>query len=204
MDAIDLPYLLEFFATYGYWVVVIALLLENMGLPIPGETALLVGSALAAQHRLNLEYLIVVGICAAVVGDNLGFALGRWGGRPLLNRYSAFFRISPRFIEDAERLIERHGAPLIGVSRFITGLRMLAGPLAGVLGMRWTVFSLSNVLGASVWVSTLSILGFLFANLLPWLVHVIGGSGVVLGVVAAVVALLAWKLARRRGAGQRG
>src|SRR5205807_2503410 len=94
---------------YGYWAVAAALLLENSGLPVPGETVLLLASFLAySEHRLHLPEVILVGVGAATVGDNIGFALGHYGGRRLLDRYSRAFRIRPEVIEKGERLFERH------------------------------------------------------------------------------------------------
>src|SRR3974390_571925 len=93
----------HYLAEYGYWAVAVALLLENAGLPVPGETVLLLASFLAySEHRLHLPSVILVGIAAASVGDKLGFALGHFGGRPRLDRYSAALRISPRAIEKGE------------------------------------------------------------------------------------------------------
>jgi len=80
-----------FVANYGYWAVALALLLENAGIPVPGESTLLVASFLAySEHQLNLGWIIVIGTCAATIGDNLGYFLGLYGGRPLLDRYQRF------------------------------------------------------------------------------------------------------------------
>src|SRR5690348_563800 len=93
----------NFLNQYGYGAVAIILLLENMGLPVPGETVLLLASALAYSHTdLRLSYVIVIAICAATIGDNLGFAIGRYGGRRLLERYRSFFRISEATIARGE------------------------------------------------------------------------------------------------------
>src|SRR5215510_7796532 len=90
-----LDFLRNFIAEYGYWAIALALLCENAGIPAPGETTLLLASFLAySEHRLNLGWIIVVATCAATVGDNLGYALGHFGGRPLLERYRHIFRIS--------------------------------------------------------------------------------------------------------------
>jgi membrane protein DedA with SNARE-associated domain len=87
-----LDLLRSFLASYGYWAVALALLLENTGIPVPGETTLLLASFLAySEHRLRLPYVILVGICAATIGDNLGFWIGHRGGRPLLERYQHIF-----------------------------------------------------------------------------------------------------------------
>jgi membrane protein DedA with SNARE-associated domain len=150
---------------YGYWAVAVALLLENAGVPVPGETILLLASFLAfSEHELKLPWVIVVGTVAATLGDNLGFALGHYGGRPLLLRYQSIFRIQPRTIERGENLFARFGALTIFFARFVFGMRIIAGPLAGVLRMSWRKFAVFNLLGAMVWVSVISGAGYLFGQ----------------------------------------
>src|SRR6478752_2162282 len=122
-----------YLAHYGYWAVAAALLLENAGLPVPGETMLLLASFLAySEHHLRLPYIILVGVCAATIGDNLGFLLGHYAGEPLLERYRQVPHVH-RTIARAERLIQRYGSFAIFIARFIAGMRIIAGPLAGVL-----------------------------------------------------------------------
>src|ERR1035438_5536295 len=90
----------EFVATYGYWAVAVALLLENAGIPVPGETTLLLASFLAySEHKLELGWIIIVATCAATLGDNLGYALGYYGGRRLLERYQNLFRIRQQTLD---------------------------------------------------------------------------------------------------------
>src|SRR5216110_516182 len=152
-------------AHYGYGAVAGALLLENAGLPVPGETVLLLASFLAySEHRLRLPYIILIGICAATVGDNLGFAIGVYGGRRLLERYRRTLHIRPATIARGEDLFQRYGAATIFVSRFITGMRVIAGPLAGVLRMDWRKFAIFNFLGAALWVSVIAGAGYLFGR----------------------------------------
>ncbi len=147
----------EFIADYGYWAVALALLCENAGIPVPGESALLLASILAySEHRLHLGWIIVVGTCAATLGDNIGYILGHYGGRPMLDRYERVFRISPAALKRGEDLFARYGAEAIFFARFIFGLRVLAGPLAGVLRMHWRKFAFFNFLGAVLWVSTIA------------------------------------------------
>ena len=142
---------------YGYWAVAAALLLENAGVPMPGETILLLASFLAySQHQLNLGWLIVVATIAATVGDNLGYWIGRRGGRPLLQRYQRALRFPAATLARGEAMFEHYGAATIFFARFIFGMRIIAGPLAGVLCMPWRKFSIYNFLGAFVWVSVIS------------------------------------------------
>src|SRR5271157_2276809 len=132
----------EFVVTYGYWGVALALLCENAGIPVPGETTLLLASFLAhSEQKLHLGWIIVVGTCAATLGDNIGYALGHFGGRPLLDRYQTIFRISPPALKRGEDMFERYGAAAVFFARFIFGVRVFAGPLAGVLRMHWRKFA---------------------------------------------------------------
>jgi membrane protein DedA with SNARE-associated domain len=150
---------------YGYWAVGAALLLENAGVPSPGETILLLASFLAySQHELQLGWIIVVATIAATLGDNLGFALGYYGGRSLLSRYQSIFRVRAASLERGERLFARYGAVTVFFARFIFGMRIVAGPMAGVLRMPWRRFLLFNFLGAAVWVTVISGAGYLFGQ----------------------------------------
>src|SRR2546429_8442322 len=127
-------------AHYGYGAVAGALLLENAGLPVPGETVLLLASFLAySEHHLRLPYIILVGVCAATIGDNLGFLLGHYGGEPLLVRYRKVPRVY-RTLARAERFIQRYSSFAIFIAHFIAGMVIIAGPLAGVLHMPWRKF----------------------------------------------------------------
>src|SRR5215475_4741909 len=131
-----LDFLRNLIAQYGYWAVGAALLLENTGIPVPGETILLLASFLAySRDELQLPYIIVIGVCAATIGDNLGFVVGYRGGRPLLDRYRNVFRIQRETIARGENLFAQYGDFTIFFARFIFGLRVIAGPLAGVLRM---------------------------------------------------------------------
>ena len=189
----------EFVATYGYWGVALALLCENAGIPVPGETALLLASFLAySEHRLHLGWIIVVATCAATIGDNLGYALGHYGGRPLLDRYQSFFRIPPATLERGERIFAHYGAATIFFARFIFGMRVFAGPLAGVLRMRWQAFALFNFLGAATWVTFIAGAGYLFGQHWRNLLRVMQRFNVAALIVAAVVIVFLWWKYRRR------
>src|SRR5271157_3714551 len=149
-----------FIADYGYWAVALALLCESVGIPVPGEITLLLASFLAySEHQLHLGWIIVVATCAATLGGDLGYAIGHYGGRPLLDRYQSFFRIPPAALARGERMFARYGAAAIFFARFVFGMRVFAGPLAGVLRMRWRTFTLFNFLGASVWVTCIASAG---------------------------------------------
>lgn len=182
-----------YLAEYGYWTVAAALLLENAGLPVPGETILLLASFLAySEHRLHLPYIILVGTLAATIGDNLGFLLGHFGGRPLLDRYQAALHISPRALHRGEDLFRRHGPETIFVARFIAGMRMFAGPLAGVLRMHWKKFALFNFLGAVLWVTVISLAGYFFGRHWETLVRMVRNANIAILIVVVLAAAFWW------------
>ncbi len=183
---------------YGYWALAITLLLENAGLPVPGETILLLASFLAySEQSLQLGWIIVIGTVAATLGDNLGFALGYYGGRRLLERYESFFRIQQKTIKRGEDLFARYGTVTIFFARFVFGMRIIAGPMAGALRMQWTKFLTFNFLGAAVWVSAISIVGYLFGRHWERLALDLKRLDVVVVVVVVIVAAMLWWRNRR-------
>jgi len=185
-------------AHYGYWAVGAALLLENAGVPVPGETILLLASFLAySEHKLALPYVILVGVCAATLGDNLGFAIGSYGGRRLLERYQKTLRIKPAVITRGEELFARYGSATIFVARFIAGMRIIAGPLAGVLRMPWRKFLLFNFLGAVLWVSAIASVGYVFGKHWEALVDLVQDANLAIAVVVVVACALFWWKRRR-------
>ena len=191
-------WLREFVADYGYWAVALALLCESAGLPVPGEVTLLFASFLAySEHRLQLGWIIAVATLAGTVGGSLGYAVGEHGGRPLLERYQSILRIPPATLKRGEELFARYGAAAIFVARFVFGLRVFAGPLAGVLRMRWRTFLLFNCLGAGVWAAFIAGAGYLFGQHWRNLQRVMQRFNIaVLVGVLLVLAFLWWR--RRR------
>jgi membrane-associated protein len=150
---------------WGYWAVFAGLLGENAGIPVPGETVLMFVSFLAHKSTgLKLVWVILVGVGAAVTGDNLGFLLGRKLGPRLIRWMKTIFHLDDEDIGAAKDQFRRHGPATVFWARYIFGLRTVAGPLAGVLGMEWKKFLLFNLLGAVTWVTAISLLGFAFAN----------------------------------------
>ncbi|HWZ83847.1 MAG TPA: DedA family protein [Terriglobales bacterium] len=187
-------FLRHFIAEYGYWAVALALLCENAGLPVPGETTLLLASFLAySEHKLDLIWIVVIATCAASFGDNIGFALGHFGGRPLLKRYRQTFRISQEALERGEKLFGRYGASTVFLARFIFGLRIFAGPLAGVLRMPWKEFAVFNFLGAAVWVTVISLVGYFFGQHWDAMEHVLGRFNLVGGILVFFLIVFLWR-----------
>ncbi len=196
----SLHHLREFIANYGYWAIALALLVEHAGIPVPAETTLLLGSFLAySEHRLHLGWIIVVGTLASAAGGALGYALGCYGGRLLVERYQNFFHVSPTALTRGEALIARYGASTIFFARFIFGLRMIVGPLAGVLRMRWRSFLFYNLLGSAAWVALIASIGYLFGGHWGHLIHAMARVNLaILIVVVAMVLYFLWSRRRTR------
>lgn len=185
---------------YGYWAVGAALLLENTGVPVPGETILLLASFLAySQHELQLSWIIVIATFAATLGDNLGFTLGYYGGRRLLNNYQHVFRIQNETVRRGEHLFQRYGAATIFFARFVFGMRIIAGPMAGVLRMPWRKFLIFNFLGATVWVIVISSFGYLFGRHWEHLERNVKRFDLAAAIVLVIVLALVWWRNHRRG-----
>jgi len=185
---------------YGYWAVGGALLLENAGVPLPGETVLLTASFLAySEHDLRLPWIIAVATAVTTIGGSLGYALGQYGGRPLLERYERVFRIRQTTVAQGEGLFEKYGSVTIFFARFVFGLRLIAGPLAGVLRMPWRKFLVWNFLGATAWVTVISGAGYLFGQHWGRLERAVQRFDVAVAIVALlVVGLLWWRRRRTR------
>jgi membrane protein DedA with SNARE-associated domain len=184
---------------YGYWAVAALLLLEGAGLPLPGETILLLASFLAySQHELQLPWVIVVGTVASALGGEIGFALGQRGGRPLIERYRHVFSIRSETVERGDRLFERYGAAAVFLGRFLFGMRVLASLLAGALHMPWRKFVLFNFLGAAVWVSAICGAGYLFGGHWGRLAHDLRRVDLLVGIVVVVAGLWLWWRSRNK------
>lgn len=183
-----MAHFVAFFHAYGVWAVFIVLLLENAGLPVPGEATLLYASFLARQHHvLTLPDLILAGIAACILGDNLGYWIGRKAGL----WFRRVLRLTHERLVYVEHYFRRYGSWTIFFARFVTGLRIIAGPAAGLYQMPWREFLLFNALGAAAWVCTVAGAGYLLGHHWQHLVDVVGRINLLLLVVAAVVIFFA-------------
>jgi membrane protein DedA with SNARE-associated domain len=146
---------------YGYLAVAGLVLIEDFGVPVPGETVLILAAVYAGTGRLNVALVWLLGFIGAVLGDNIGFAIGHFGGRPLLERYGRYILLTPERIDRATGFFERHGGWIIIVARFIEGLRQANGIIAGISGIHWAKFLLFNAIGAALWVTVWTSVGYL-------------------------------------------
>jgi membrane protein DedA with SNARE-associated domain len=153
-----------FLDSYGYVGVASLLVLEDFGLPVPGETILIAAAIYAGTGRLNVVVLLLVAIIAAIIGDNIGFAIGHYGGDRLVRRYGRYVLLSPEKLEHAKEFFNRHGGWVVVIARFVEGLRQLNGIIAGTAEMRWRRFLVYNVVGASLWASAWVTAGYLAGN----------------------------------------
>jgi membrane-associated protein len=184
----------DHFVTHGYWTLAFTLLLENAGIPLPGETMLLFASFLAfRQQQLNLGLIILTGTVACTLGDNAGYWIGNRGGRPLLHRYQKLFWISDQKIRRGERVFEKYGPATVFFARFVFGLRVIAGPLAGVLCMPWRRFVMFNFLGAAAWVTVISCIGYFFGQHWQRLLRIVSHVNLAVLAVALCVAVFLWR-----------
>ena len=192
----------QFLIHWGYWGVAAFLLLENAGVPLPGETVLLLASVLAFKsHELRLPWIIVVGTIACTAGDNIGYLIGSAGGRPLLERWKNFFHVKDEHIHSAEELLHRYGPIAIFFARFIAGARIVAGPLAGVLRMHWKTFALFNFLGAVTWVTVIASIGYLFGSQLDRLLATVKHVELALLILLLIgLAVYLWRRKKRNSA----
>ena len=145
---------------WGYLAVVGSILGEDFGLPLPGETILITAAVLAGLGQLNIVWVLVVAFLGAVVGDNIGYAIGYFGGRRLVLRFGRYVWITPERLATIERFFARYGDRVVVVARFVELLRQLNGIVAGISKMRWRRFLTFNAIGAALWVCFWGLLAF--------------------------------------------
>ncbi|MFF3512619.1 DedA family protein [Streptomyces sp. NPDC002573] len=185
---------------WGYPAVAGLVFLEDFGVPVPGETILIVAAVYAGAGRLNLILVAVIAFVAAVAGDNVGYAIGRFGGHRMVERYGRYVLLTPARVAKAEAFFARHGSKIVAVARFVEGLRQANGIIAGLAEMPWRRFLLFNALGAALWVGVWVTFGALAGSHLETLYPAIARYELYFLVALAVlvVLLVARHLHRRR------
>ncbi len=175
---------------------------ESMGLPVPGETALIAAAVLAHQGHLAIGAVIAVAAAAAIVGDNIGYLVGRRGGRWLLERPGPLHARRHRLLERGDEFFERHGPKAVFLARFVAGARVTAAWMAGANHMRWRTFLTWNALGGVVWTVAIGLLGFFLGAAAERLVRSAGLAALALAAVVIVAAVVVHRRrsSRRSGA----
>lgn len=182
---------------HGYLAVGGLLVLEDFGVPSPGETVLITAAFFAGLGQLNIFLVAIIGLIGAILGDNIGFAIGNYGGHPLVERFGKYIFLTPERIKKAEDFFTRHGGKVVAGARFVEGLRQANGIIAGLSEMRWPSFLTFNVIGAALWVSVWTTIGYF------------GGSHIrtflkyqlyfTIAVVALIIAYIIYRILKRRG-----
>jgi undecaprenyl-diphosphatase len=186
-------------ANLGYPLLGVFVGIEALGVPVPGETAVIFAGIAAASGRLNIVLVIVVAAAAAIIGDNIGFVIGRRGGRALLERPGRFERERRRVLEIGDPFFARHGPKAVFLGRWITGLRVWTSWLAGASEMHWRTFLFWNALGGSAWAASVGLAAYYGGNGVKHVFSEIGIYGI--PVVAAILAVAGfWWWRRRRHA----
>ncbi len=191
-------WLTDLFAHYGYFVVFFGVLLENAGVPVPGETILLAGAALARFGHLSLPWVVTLAVAGAILGDNIGFFIGRRGGRVLIERHGGSLGLTSARLAQFDAFFTKHGAKTVFIARFVTGLRVVAAVLAGASTMSWSTFVLFNASGAVAWATTFGAVGYLLGYSWETIERWIGRVGLIFLIVIAAAAVVAVVRARRQ------
>jgi membrane protein DedA with SNARE-associated domain len=184
--------------TVGLPVVFALIAIETMGIPVPGETALITASIVASRGRLQIEAVIAVAAAAAILGDNVGFAIGRKLGRRLLTAPGPLLHHRRRVIAVGEPFFDRHGPKAVFLGRWVTGLRITAAWMAGVTRMSWPTFVFWNALGGIAWATSIGLLAYFVGHSAEKFIHIAGLGGAAVVVLGGLALWFVLRLRRRR------
>jgi membrane protein DedA with SNARE-associated domain len=174
---------------YGLFLLFVLIAIESAGVPIPGETALVIAGFLASQGHWGIVWVIVVAAAGAIIGDNIGYWLGRVGGRKLLERWEFTRRYAEKALPPSERFFKKHGGKTVFLGRFIAFLRVTAAWLAGISRMHWWEFAAWNAAGGIVWATAVGLVAYYFGKAAA---DAIGRYGLYAAVVLIVLGALAF------------
>src|SRR6185503_4244673 len=199
MDRLLSKQLADLISSHGYWIVAIIVAVESMGIPAPGETALVTAAIFAGTtHRLDIVWVIVAAAIGAIVGDNIGYMVGRRFGYSLLLRYGKLVRIDEKRIKLGQYLFRRHGGKVVFFGRFIALLRAAAALLAGTNCMDWRRFLFFNAAGGVLWAAAYGTAAYVFGERVERLHGAMAFAGVALAAAACAAGF--WWLRRHEAA----
>jgi membrane protein DedA with SNARE-associated domain len=188
----------HFIVHYGLWFVFGIVCAESAGLWVPGETALIAAGVYAAKGKLSITAVIIVAAAGAIIGDNIGYWLGREGGRRLIYRYQWMARQADRIMPRAERFFEKHGPKAVFFARFFGGVRVTGAWMAGITRMPWWKFLVWNALGGIVWATGVGLISFFAGKAVADAIARYGAyGGIAIGALLVLV-VVAVHLLRRR------
>ena len=189
LEFVSLEKIEEIAQQYGYWAVFVGILLENLGIPLPGETVTLIGGFLAGSGQLNYWFVLGSAILGAVIGGTCGYWIGRFAGWPFVLKLSRLLRIPEHRVEESKTKFSENAAKAVFFGRFIALLRVLAGLLAGIAEMPFGKFFLYNLAGAVVWASVMVTLSFFLGQFVS-LEELVGLAGQF--TIVALLIVVAW------------
>jgi membrane protein DedA with SNARE-associated domain len=195
---IDVNHLIS---TAGYPLLFLIVMSESSGVPVPGETALITGGVLASQGKLQIELVIVLAAAAAIVGDNIGYVIGRKGGRWLLERPGVFLAQRQEVLRVGEPFFKQHGSKAVFFGRFLLGLRVWASWLAGATRMHWRSFAFWNAAGGISWATAIGLIAYFLGHSAGGAIEAFGIFGLVAVLLAVGSAVYVHRRHRRRSGG---
>jgi membrane-associated protein len=181
----------------GYAAVFALIAVETMGIPVPGETALVAAALLAHDGQLSIVVLVVIAALAAITGDNVGFAIGRHGGRRIFLHPGPLHDHRVRLIEQGEPFFEKHGPKAVFLGRWIAGLRIASSWLAGMNKMSWPTFLFWNALGGICWAASIGFAVYALGDVAEHVITVAGPAAAAVTVVA-IIGFLVWRRRARK------
>ncbi|HVA74237.1 MAG TPA: DedA family protein [Acidimicrobiales bacterium] len=184
-------------SSYGYWAVFVLVGLESIGIPLPGETILIVASTLAGKyHHLSVWGIFAAASAGAIIGDNIGFWVGDKGGYRLLRRFGKYIHLDEGKLKVGRYIFDRHGGKVVFFGRFVSVLRTYAAFLAGTNKMRWRAFLVFNAAGGILWSGIYSFAAYYAGDSLR---HASGKIDIIIGAIAVVVIVGVFLFIRHQG-----
>ena len=184
---------------YGVFAVSLMLALELLGLPVPGETLLIFAAILARRGEMSLPALLIFAWAGSVLGDNVGYIIGRTLGRATISRYGAKIGLTDERMRAVEKIFVRYGAATVMFARFFNILRQLNGIVSGMLGMSWWRFLLFNAIGAALWVAMWVFAATYFTALTAFIARLAHNNAVAIVLLVICMVLVVTLLVRRLG-----